>query len=94
MSQKAEAFQRLVEIREEIDELIHEAADLVRSEFRSDYANADSYWIPHIKSALGSDNYPTYSPTFQSFLESNEEEAFEEEDEDEDFNSVGSRHHY
>ena len=84
MSQQAEAFQRLVEIREEMVELIQETQHLVRSDFKSDYPNAEAYWIAHIKCALGDMGYPTYSSTFSQFLEGNEEGAYED-DEEEDF---------
>jgi len=78
--QKAESFQRLVEIREEMAELVHEAQNLVRQDFRNDYSNAEAYWLAHLKCALGDMGYPTYSTTFSKFLESNEEEAYEDED--------------
>ena len=81
MSQQVEAFERLVEIREEMGELIQEAADLVRSEFPSNYPNASSYWIAHIQCALGGMGYPTYDPTFEKFLGAAEEAAYEEDEE-------------
>ena len=86
MSQKVEALQRLIEIREEMAELIHETQDLVRTEFPGDYPNAESYWIAHIKCALGDMGYPTYSTTFHGALESIEGEVYDVEDEDEEEN--------
>jgi len=85
MSQKVEALQRLIEIREEMAELIHETQDLVRTEFPGNYSNAEAYWIAHIKSALGDMGYPTYSTTFMTFLEGNEEGAYEDEEEEDFF---------
>ena len=85
MSQKLEALQRLIEIREEMAELIHETQDLVRTEFPGNYSNAEAYWIAHIKSALGDMGYPTYSTTFHGALESMEEEVYEGEEEEDFF---------
>jgi len=79
MDTKYEAFQRLNEIFEQMDALISEVDYLTRHEFPEDYPNASSYWIAHIKSALGNYGYHTYSTTFHSFLESLEEEFDDEE---------------
>lgn len=84
MSNKVEVFERLQEIREEMAELIHETENLMRSDFKSEYHNAEAYWIAHIKSALGDMGYPTYSTTFFSALESIEGEVYEGEYEFED----------
>ena len=77
---KQDSLERLIEIREEMQELIQEASGLMRADFRNEFRSADSYWIPHIKSALGCDNYPTYSPTMESTLNSLEEETYEEDE--------------
>jgi len=78
-NEKVNAFDRLLAIRNEMDELIYEADTLVRADFKRQYPNASGYWIAHIKSALGNSEYPTYATTFDKFLEEAEEEAFEEE---------------
>lgn len=80
MDTKYEAFERLNEIFEEMDVLISEVDELTRCEFPEVYPNAKSYWIAHIKSALGNHGYHTYSTTFHSFLESLEEEMNEMEE--------------
>ena len=79
MDTKYEAFQRLNELFEQMDALISEVDDLTRSEFPYEYENARSYWIAHIKSALGNHGYYTYSTTFQSFLEELEKKFYGED---------------
>ena len=81
-TQKAESFQRLVEVREEIAQLVEEAQHLVRTDFKDDYSNAEGYWLAHIKCALGDMGYHTYNTTFSGFLRSNDEAAYEDEEED------------
>ena len=78
MNDKLMAFERLMAIKEEMDELIQEVEHTVRTVFPYDYENARSYWIAHIKSALGGHGYHTYSTTFESALEIYEEEAYED----------------
>jgi len=80
MDTKYEAFQRLNELFEQMDALIFDVDRIIRHEFPEDYPNAKSYWIAHIKSALGNHGYHTYSTTFHSFLESLEEEMNEMEE--------------
>jgi len=81
---KEQAFNRLVEIREEMEDMIRETEQLMRKEFRGEYTNAEVYWIAHIKNALGNMGYHTYSTTFYGALESIEGEVYEEEIEGED----------
>ena len=77
---KSQALERLMELREDMDDAIREASDIIRQEFNGEYASANSYWIAHIKSALGDENYPTYSPTMSSTLNRIEEEVYEEDE--------------
>jgi len=82
---KEQAFNRLVEIREEMEEMIRETEQLMRKEFRGEYTNAEVYWIAHIKNALGGMGHHTHSTTFYSALESIEGEVYDVEEEvDED----------
>ena len=53
MSQKVEAFERLMELREEMAVAVQEVEGIMRQEFKHEYHNAEAYWIAHIKSALG-----------------------------------------
>jgi hypothetical protein len=84
MSQKVEAFERLMELREEMAVAVQEVEGIMRQEFKHKYQNAEAYWIAHIKSALGDMGYPTYSTTFHGALESMEEEVYEGEEKDEE----------
>ncbi len=55
-----EHINRLKEIKDEIEDLVNEAASIVRKEVgRSDviYHRAEGYWIPHIKNSLESDTH-------------------------------------
>ena len=55
-----EHINRLGEIKDEIEDLVNEAASIVRSEVGRHeviYLRAESYWIPHIKNSLESDMY-------------------------------------
>ena len=81
---KEQAFNRLVEIREEMEDMIRETEQLMRKEFRGEYMNAEVYWIAHVKNALGNMGYQTHSTTFSSALESIEGEVYDVEDEDEE----------
>ena len=83
---KEQAFNRLVEIREEMEDMIRETEQLMRKEFSYEYQNAEVYWIAHIKNALGNMGYHTYSTTFYGALESIEGEVYDVEDEDEEEN--------
>lgn len=65
MKTTQEQIDRLDEIRDEIFELIEEAMDLVSDDERS---AAQGYWSAHIKSALGSDEYRTYSTTMRDTI--------------------------
>lgn len=62
----SEAAGRLEEIRDEMLELIREAEKLVGG--TDEYERARGYWLAHIKSALGSDNYPTHATTMQDSI--------------------------
>lgn len=77
---KEQAFNRLVEIREEMEDMIRETEKLMRKNFEHEYQNAEVYWIAHIKSALGDMGYHTYSTTFKVALESMEDEVYEEDE--------------
>lgn len=78
---KYETIEQLVGIREEMVRLLDEAESLVRSEFPYEYENARSYWIGHLKCAMGGYGYPTYSTTFLSCLESlNEDDSWDEDE--------------
>jgi len=81
---KEQAFNRLVELREEMEDNIREVEQLMRKNFSHEYGNAEVYWIAHTKTALGNMGYHTYSTTFSGCLESLEEEVYGEADEDED----------
>ena len=81
---KEQAFNRLVEIREEMEDMIRETEQLMRKEFRGEYINAEVYWIAHMKNALGGMGYHTHSTTFQSALESIEGEVYGAEEEEEE----------
>ena len=81
---KEQAFNRLVEIREEMEEMIRETEQLMRKEFSHEYQNAEVYWIAHMKTAMGGMGYHTYSTTFAGALESIEGEVYETEEEEED----------
>ena len=81
---KEQAFNRLVEIREEMEDMIRETEQLMRKEFRGEYMNAEVYWIAHVKNALGNMGYHTHSTTFAGALESIEDEVYETEEEEED----------
>jgi hypothetical protein len=83
MSNAAEKLNRLVEIREEMEELIRETESIMRKEFHSEYQNAEVYWIAHIKNAIGGMGYHTYSTTFTGALEALEGEVYGETEEDE-----------
>lgn len=74
---------RLQELREEMEANIREVESIMRKEFRGEYMNAEVYWIAHIKNALGGMGYHTYSTTFQSALESLEDEVYEQDEEEE-----------
>ena len=79
-----EALERCMDIREEMFQLVSEAEDLIRAtEERDLETRSISYWIGHIRCALGSDNYSTYSFTMRDMLEELEERAYEEFDEEE-----------
>ena len=79
---KEQAFNRLVEIREEMEDMIRETEQLMRKEFSYEYQNAEVYWIAHMKTAMGNMGYRTYSTTFSSALESIEGEVYDVEDEE------------
>ena len=78
------AFDRLVEIQDQMEEMIRETEQLMRENFRSEYVNAEVYWIAHIKNALGGMGYHTHSSTFLSALNSIEgkEDTYNEDEED------------
>jgi hypothetical protein len=81
---KEQAFNRLVEIREEMEDMIRETEKLMRKEFSYEYQNAEVYWIAHMKTAMGNMGYHTYSTTFAGALESIEGEVYETEEEEEE----------
>jgi hypothetical protein len=83
MTDKIEAFHRLFALRDQIEAAIDEVSTIMRKDFPYEYQNAEVYWIAHIKSALGGYGYSTYSTTFQSALESLEEELYDDEREKE-----------
>lgn len=55
-AERLDAVERLVEIREEIEELVHEAYDLVKSCDEDEARRADAYWRAHIITALSNDH--------------------------------------
>ena len=85
MSNIIEALDRCMEIREEIFQLLSEAEDLIRStEERDLETRSNSYWLGHMRCALGSDAYSTYSYTMRDLLEELEERGYNEEREEEE----------
>lgn len=88
-----ESYKRLVAIREEMMDLLHEAKEIMRREADAHtYQAAKSYWIGQIDVALGGGAFvDTYDTTMQKHLkqlnpgDKNEEDDEEyEETEDED----------
>ncbi len=85
MSNILEALDRCMEIREEIFQLLSEAEDLIRAtEERDLETRSNSYWLGHMRCALGSDAYSTYSYTMRDLLEELEERGYNEEREEEE----------
>ena len=60
---------RFEEIRLEILDLVEEALKLL-PRTSMDYERAKAYWYAHIKSAVGHENYLTYSTTMSSTYKS------------------------
>jgi hypothetical protein len=58
---KPEELRRLEEIRDDIAELVREAARMIRH--TDEWRSAEVYWYGHILSALGDDDYPEGSAT-------------------------------
>jgi hypothetical protein len=53
-----ETAQELLSLKEQMEDLLGQAEQLLRNvEDRSIFVRAESYWIPHIKSALGGHGY-------------------------------------
>ena len=74
---------RIEEIIYEIEDLVSEAFAIVREEGSSrDAEAARSYWVGHIRSALGDENYPTHATTMRESVQDIKEhrEEFEEEE--------------
>ena len=55
------AIDRLIEIREEMAELLGEAAEVLVHADRSLHNAAEAYWLSHIGTALGIDGYSMLS---------------------------------
>ena len=70
----SERINRLEEIKDEIEDLVNEAASIIRSEIgRSDiiYQRAEVYWISNIKNSLESDtHYGTIESTIHDLEKS------------------------
>lgn len=60
-------YERLSEIREEILDLVTEASKLIRGTDAEQ--RWDGYVKGHILSSCGSEDYPTYNPTFKNILD-------------------------
>lgn len=71
MTDMTETAAKLEDLRDQMLMLVEEATQLLRHTDVPEltYERARQYWIGHIKSALGDDNYPTYSPTMQSTID-------------------------
>jgi hypothetical protein len=61
-----ECAKQLDLIRDNIIELLNDAELIVRD--TSEGSIAQTYWIGHIKSALGDDDYKTYSTTMRDSI--------------------------
>jgi hypothetical protein len=61
-----EAADRLSEIADQMEELLHEAMQMVRNTPEEDRSRM--YWYGHIASAIGSGEYRTYAPTMRSTI--------------------------
>lgn len=77
MSKRIQQFERLQQLREEMVEQLREVEDIMREDFAHEYTNAEVYWIAHIKNALGGMGYYTHSTTFESALESIEQQVYD-----------------
>ncbi len=78
----SEGTYRIEEIIDEINELVSEAFGIVREEGSSrDAEAARSYWVGHIRAALGNDDYPTHATTMRASINDIEETAEEEDEE-------------
>jgi len=83
-----EAGERILEISEEMQDLLQEAMDLVRSEGTNlDWERARSYWYGHIQIALGGDHgylgrsMCSMTDTAEELMAEDEEPEEEEDDE-------------
>jgi len=79
--EKVEAFNRLTELQEEMNESIRETEQIMRKQFPYEYRNAEAYWIAHLKTALGNHGFTnsTRSPTFLSCLNKLEDNVYDNE---------------
>lgn len=80
---KSEALDDLMELKNQMDQLVSQIEDTLRSTFPEQYESARVYWLAHIKSALGEHGYSTTSPTFTSTLEEIEGTTYDDGDEEE-----------
>ena len=65
---REDAANTLEELAQEIDSMVEEAYQIVRRIDNHLASGAKSYWYGHIKSAVGSDDYPTYATTMQTTI--------------------------
>ena len=73
-----ENLDRLKEVQDEMFALLNEAKGIVRQNFQRHRSAAEAYWVGHIASALGSDDYPTHATTLGSTIADIEEDVREE----------------
>jgi len=76
MMDVSDLAESLEEIQEQMLQLLHRA-ELVLRDPRIPHLRrrAESYWVGHINTALGSKSYPTNSPTMQSTIDELWEES-------------------
>lgn len=84
-----EDVERLLDIKDEMKELLHEAASLIRGTNQERFS--ESYWIAHIKMALDKDHgYLTSGhDTMQATIEALEAQLDEQEEIDEIDSNIG-----
>jgi hypothetical protein len=80
---KVEVFEDLEAKKEEMEALINEVENMLRSTFPGQYEAARVYWIAHIKTALGVYGYDTSSTTFTDTLHSLEDIVYKDDGDNE-----------
>ena len=79
-----DGLDRMIELKDELDSIITELEQIMSKTFPRNYPRAESYWIGHMKSAIGGYGYSSMCSLDDTLRECEELAYWDSDDEDDE----------